>query len=157
MFSPLAKAELLDIAQLLIGSVQKRAAAVGVSLSFSDAFLARVVGEGYNRMYGARPLRRAVQRLLEDTLAECLIDGFLKDGDAATVDVQGEDGIVLRSGGKSRQIEVLAAVGIESGAGEEVAPAVPVPAAVPAAVAETETETETESGVDAVREAMGRV
>ena len=101
-----------------------------------------------------------MQRLLEDTLAECLIDGFLKDGDAATVDVQGEDGIVLRSGGKSRQIEVLAAVGIESGAGEEgVAPVVPVPAAVPAAVAETETETETEteSGVDAVKEAMGRV
>ena len=51
------------------------------------AFKERLVEEGYNPSYGARPLRRAVMRLLEDSLAEEFLAGRLKDGDAAVVDV----------------------------------------------------------------------
>ncbi len=59
----------------------------------SDAFKERLVEEGYNPAYGARPLRRAVMRLLEDSLAEEVLSGRIKDGDSAQVDV--EDGKVV--------------------------------------------------------------
>lgn len=46
--------------------------------------------EGYNPSYGARPLRRAIMRLLEDSLAEEILSGRVKDGDTAYVDVDGD-------------------------------------------------------------------
>ena len=53
----------------------------------TDAFKERLVEEGYNPSYGARPLRRAVMRLLEDSLAEEVLSGRIKNGDKALVDV----------------------------------------------------------------------
>ena len=52
-----------------------------------DRFKERLVEEGYNPSYGARPLRRAVMRLLEDSLAEEVLSGRIKDGDKALVDI----------------------------------------------------------------------
>jgi len=48
------------------------------------------VEEGYNPSYGARPLRRAIMRLLEDSLAEEILSGRVKEGDTAVVDVDEE-------------------------------------------------------------------
>jgi ATP-dependent Clp protease ATP-binding subunit ClpC len=59
----------------------------------SDRFKERVVEDGYSPSYGARPLRRAIMRLLEDSLAEAMLSGQIKDGDTAIVDV-GDDGQV---------------------------------------------------------------
>ena len=59
----------------------------GIKLNVTDAFKERLVEEGYNPSYGARPLRRAVMRLLEDSLAEEVLSGRIKDGDVALVDV----------------------------------------------------------------------
>ncbi len=50
-------------------------------MNVTDAFKERLVEEGYNPSYGARPLRRAVMRLLEDSLAEEVLSGRIKDGD----------------------------------------------------------------------------
>ena len=58
-----------------------------IELSVTDAFKERLVEEGYNPSYGARPLRRAVMRLLEDSLAEEVLSGRIKDGDKALVDI----------------------------------------------------------------------
>ena len=55
-----------------------------------------MVEEGYNPSYGARPLRRAVMRLLEDSLAEEFLSGRLTEGDAALVDVNEEKQVVIR-------------------------------------------------------------
>jgi len=54
------------------------------------------VEEGYNPSYGARPQRRAVMRLLEDSLAEEFLSGGLGDGDSALVDVNEEKQVVIR-------------------------------------------------------------
>ena len=62
----------------------------GIKLSVSNAFKERLVEEGYNPAYGARPLRRAVMRLLEDSLAEEVLSGRIKDGDNAEVDIDEE-------------------------------------------------------------------
>ena len=59
----------------------------GIKLNVTDAFKERLVEEGYNPSYGARPLRRAVMRLLEDSLAEEVLSGRIKDGDNALVDI----------------------------------------------------------------------
>ena len=55
--------------------------------------------EGYNPSYGARPLRRAVMRLLEDSLAEEVLSGRIKDGDHAEVDVDEDKKVVVRHKG----------------------------------------------------------
>jgi ATP-dependent Clp protease ATP-binding subunit ClpC len=60
----------------------------------TEAFKDRLVEEGYSPSYGARPLRRAIMRLLEDSLAEEVLSGRIREGDTATVDVDGETGQV---------------------------------------------------------------
>jgi len=67
----------------------------GIRLSVTEAFKERLVEEGYNPSYGARPLRRAVMRLLEDSLAEEFLSGRIGEGDAALVDVNSEKQVVI--------------------------------------------------------------
>ena len=64
-----------------------------IQLDVTARFKDRLVDEGYNPSYGARPLRRAVMRLLEDSLAEEVLSGKIQAGDNAVVDVK-EDGSV---------------------------------------------------------------
>jgi ATP-dependent Clp protease ATP-binding subunit ClpC len=68
----------------------------GIHLSVTEAFKERLVEEGYNPSYGARPLRRAVMRLLEDSLAEEFLSGRIGEGDSAVVDVNEEKQVVIR-------------------------------------------------------------
>ncbi len=75
----------------------------------SDRFKERVLQEGYNPSYGARPLRRAIMRLLEDSLAEALLSGQITDGDTAIVDVD-DDGQVRVKKLETREL-MLANVG----------------------------------------------
>ena len=70
----------------------------GITLTVSEAFKERLVEEGFNPAYGARPLRRAVMRLLEDSLAEEVLSGRIKDGDSVVVDVDAEKKVVVRHG-----------------------------------------------------------
>jgi len=64
-----------------------RLAEQGITLEVTERFKDRLVDEGYSPSYGARPLRRAIMRLLEDSLAEEILSGRIKDGDTAVVDV----------------------------------------------------------------------
>ena len=67
----------------------------GIHLSVTESFKERLVEEGYNPSYGARPLRRAVMRLLEDSLAEEFLSGRIVDGDSALVDVNEDKQVVI--------------------------------------------------------------
>ena len=58
-----------------------------IHLEVTDKFKELLVNEGYNPSYGARPLRRAIMRLLEDVLAEEILSGRVSEGDTALVDV----------------------------------------------------------------------
>ena len=71
-------------------------------LEVTDKFKDRLVEEGYNPSYGARPLRRAIMRLLEDSLAEEILSGRIKDGSTAVVDV-GEDGKIVVTASRTRR------------------------------------------------------
>lgn len=87
VFRQLSKAEVTQIADILLREVSTRLAEQGIELEVTAKFKDRVVQEGYNPSYGARPLRRAIMRLLEDSLAEAMLAGSIKVGDTAIVDV----------------------------------------------------------------------
>ncbi|MBD73881.1 MAG: ATP-dependent Clp protease ATP-binding subunit ClpC [Rickettsiales bacterium] len=87
VFRQLTKNEVKEIAEIMLKEVFARLKDKGIKLDVTDAFKERLVEEGYNPAYGARPLRRAVMRLLEDSLAEEVLSGRIKDGDKALVDI----------------------------------------------------------------------
>jgi ATP-dependent Clp protease ATP-binding subunit ClpC len=87
VFRQLSKNEVKEIAEIMLQEVFARLQDKGIKLDVTDAFKERLVEEGYNPSYGARPLRRAVMRLLEDSLAEEVLSGRIKDGDKALVHI----------------------------------------------------------------------
>ena len=92
VFRQLTKPEVRQIAGILLKEVsntlkEQREITLGVTTAFED----KVIDEGFDPSYGARPLRRAIMRLLEDSLAEAILSGRVNDGDNALVDID-EDG-----------------------------------------------------------------
>ena len=100
VFRQLNREEVKEIAEIMLKEVFGRMGEKGITLTVSDAFKERLVEEGYNPAYGARPLRRAVMRLLEDSLAEEVLTGRIKDGDHAEVDVDENKKVVVRHKGR---------------------------------------------------------
>jgi ATP-dependent Clp protease ATP-binding subunit ClpC len=98
VFRQLTKDEVKQISDILLREVFGRLTEQGIELQVTDRFKDRLVEEGYNPSYGARPLRRAIMRLLEDTLAEEILSGRLKDGDTASVDVDDSGKVVIQPG-----------------------------------------------------------
>ncbi|HCQ20912.1 MAG: ATP-dependent Clp protease ATP-binding subunit [Aphanizomenon sp.] len=110
VFRQLNKIEVTQIAEIMLKEVFGRLTEKGIVLEVTDRFKDRLITEGYSPSYGARPLRRAIMRLLEDSLAEEILSGRIKDGDTALVDVD-ENGIVQVS---SQQTRELLPQGVES-------------------------------------------
>ncbi|MBW4565090.1 MAG: ATP-dependent Clp protease ATP-binding subunit [Mojavia pulchra JT2-VF2] len=106
VFTQLSKDEVKLIADILLREVSVRLAEKGITLEVSDRFKELVVQEGYNPSYGARPLRRAIMRLLEDSLAEAMLSGQITNGDTAIVDVDDDGKVKVQ---KSEQRELLLA------------------------------------------------
>ncbi|NDD43998.1 MAG: ATP-dependent Clp protease ATP-binding subunit [Synechococcaceae bacterium WB9_4xB_025] len=104
VFRQLNRDEVKEIAEIMLREVFSRIGEKGITLTVSDAFKERLVEEGYNPAYGARPLRRAVMRLLEDSLAEEVLSGRIKDGDAVEVDVDEKKQVVVRHGNSSAPV-----------------------------------------------------
>ena len=93
VFRQLTKPEVKEIADLMLNEFFKRMLEKNIVLSVTDRFKDLLVQEGYNPSYGARPLRRAIMRLLEDSLAEEILTGKVREGASVQVDVD-DDGKV---------------------------------------------------------------
>ncbi len=87
VFRQLTKDEVGEIAEIMLKEVFTRISKKGIQLEVTTRFKSRLINEGYNPSYGARPLRRAVMRLLEDSLAEEVLSEKIQPGDTAVVDV----------------------------------------------------------------------
>ena len=81
VFHPLDEENILRIAGLMVGSVAQRLKERGIALSWDDKVLQYLAKEGFDPTYGARPLRRAIQRMVEDDLSEEILSGRIKLGD----------------------------------------------------------------------------
>lgn len=90
VFKKLDKDSLVRIAELMLTSLTHRLAQRGVNASFSERAKDYIVSVGYDSEYGARPLRRTIQRLVEDKLSEKIIKGEILSGDKVKVDFDGE-------------------------------------------------------------------
>jgi ATP-dependent Clp protease ATP-binding subunit ClpC len=88
VFHSLGKAELYQIVDLLLNQVRNRLVEQGIALEASDEVRDFLLKKGYDEEYGARPLRRAIQSLVDDTLADALLNGELASGQTAVLTVQ---------------------------------------------------------------------
>jgi len=87
VFRQLTKDEMKEIAEIMLREVFSRLGDREITLTVSDKFKDNLVEQGFDPSYGARPLRRAIMRLLEDVLAEALLAGQIQDGENVYVDL----------------------------------------------------------------------
>ena len=97
VFKSLSDEEIRQIAELMIGDLRQRLIARGMSITLADAAYDLIAKEGTDTTMGARPLRRAIQRLVEDPLAEELLAGKWKEGDVIAADAA-DDALVFTKG-----------------------------------------------------------
>ncbi len=94
MFQPLDHHELTQIVDLQVASLQDRLQSRRISLVVTDEAKVWLAQQGFDPIYGARPLRRLVQKEIGDQLARAILSGDVRDGQTTTVDAVG-DGLVL--------------------------------------------------------------
>jgi ATP-dependent Clp protease ATP-binding subunit ClpB len=95
-FRPLSREQLGEIVELQLARLRERLADRGLVLELTDAAKEAIADAGWDPTYGARPLKRAVQRLLENPLALRLLEGDFGDGDTVVVDAQNGDLVFTR-------------------------------------------------------------
>jgi ATP-dependent Clp protease ATP-binding subunit ClpB len=88
MFSPLGKAQIERIIDLQLEEVKKRLAERKVTIELTPAAKSLLLREGYDPAYGARPMKRAIQRLIQDPLALRILDGEIRPGETILVDAE---------------------------------------------------------------------
>jgi ATP-dependent Clp protease ATP-binding subunit ClpB len=89
-FQPLSKEQIAEIVELQLGRLRERLGERRIELELSSAAKEALAEAGWDPAYGARPLKRAIQRLVENPLALRLLEGDFADGD--TIRVDAEDG-----------------------------------------------------------------
>jgi ATP-dependent Clp protease ATP-binding subunit ClpC len=93
IFEPLTETELMQIVELMVNEVRKRLAEHHIELEMTEAAKTALVKEGFDPVFGARPLRRTVTREVESPLSKRILAGEFHEGDTVTVDrPEGEEG-----------------------------------------------------------------
>ncbi len=101
IFSPLGRDELDRIVDIQLGYLRRRLADRRIEIEVTAAARALLAREGYDPTFGARPLKRAIQRLVQDPLALKLLEHEFAEGDTVTVDAKGDQLVFRRSVGAS--------------------------------------------------------
>ena len=96
MFEPLTRKDILGILNLQLSALKKKMEEHGISIDFSQKFIDYMSEKGYDPAYGARPIKRILQRELVNMLAKALIEGSISKERPVLVDVSG-DQIVITS------------------------------------------------------------
>ena len=94
-FDSLGKEGLSRIVDIMVRELNDRLAARKISISLTPAAKTRIAEIGYDPAYGARPLRRALQKRIEDALAMRILEGEVREGDRVTVDVDPKTGFIF--------------------------------------------------------------
>ena len=104
VFDPLTEDDLKQIVELLLNDVRERLAERNVGLELSDAAKAELVKEGYDPVYGARPLRRTIERRVANPLSRRILAGEVPEGETAYVDyVDGEFSFGKKEAARKRE------------------------------------------------------
>src|SRR5690606_35176276 len=89
VFHPLDKAQIREIAKIQLRGLEKRLAERGIAIELSEAAYALLGNVGFDPVYGARPLKRAIQAQLENPLAQKILAAEFGSGDTVRVDAEG--------------------------------------------------------------------
>ncbi len=89
VFNKLTQDEIKEIAKKMLDTLAKRLKAMNIEISFTDAAITAIADKGFDDAYGARPLRRAIQSEIEDTLSEYMLDGKVQSDSKVTCDYAG--------------------------------------------------------------------
>jgi ATP-dependent Clp protease ATP-binding subunit ClpC len=126
VFHSLTSENIRQIVDLMLNGVRKNVKQQGMELEVSEPVMEKLAGEGFDPQYGARPLRRAVQRLIEDPLAEEVLLGRFSPGDIirAELDGEGPTSVVIfrKAEGHSEDNRVPAEIAAPAGMPELPAP-----------------------------------
>ncbi len=125
VFQKLTGEDLKSIAQLLVGDLRQRLIANGMNIELTDAAIDKIVAEGTDLTNGARPLRRAIQRLIEDPLSEELLAGEWGEGDTVLCDVADEKFVFSHGTGEIPAPRALGALGSSAVAAPHTSGAAP--------------------------------
>ncbi|MFP5580210.1 MAG: type VI secretion system ATPase TssH, partial [Acidimicrobiia bacterium] len=90
-FRELTEADLAPIVDIQLGHLHQRLADRRIALHVTDDAKAKLAALGYDPAFGARPLKRVIQREVADRIAGAILEGRLVDGDTATLDVAGDE------------------------------------------------------------------
>ena len=96
VFHALSSEQINSIARIMVADLQKRLLAKGMPLTVSDGVYKLVAEEGFDPVYGARPLRRAILRLLEDPLSEAILGGGFNEGDEIHAKLKGDKVVFMQ-------------------------------------------------------------
>ena len=91
VFDPLAREQIAGIAQIQLGRLRQRLAERELSLELSDEAIDKLIAVGYDPVYGARPLKRAIQRWIENPLAQRILAGDFAPGAVVQAKVEGDE------------------------------------------------------------------
>ncbi|MEL7107554.1 MAG: AAA family ATPase, partial [Pseudomonadota bacterium] len=94
IFDRLTRSDMDGIVEIQLGRLKKRLAARGITLDLDETAVKWLADEGYDPVYGARPLKRVIQRSLQDQLAEMILAGDVTDGTTLPVSA-GADGLIV--------------------------------------------------------------
>lgn len=97
MFKPLMKAEIFDIIEKEVDKIRVKLEARSITLTISEALKEYILKESYSSAFGARPVKRYIQRTVETKLSRMIIAGEVLDGDAITMDYDGKEIIVVKN------------------------------------------------------------
>ena len=111
VFHPLTQSDILAIVDLMLDQVRKELSEKNISLETTDAAREHLAEKGYDPNFGARPLRRLIQNVVEDKLSEDLLGGNLHSGDTAILDIaEGETIILVKEAKEAKETKEPAAL-----------------------------------------------
>ena len=108
IFDPLSKAEIMEIVDIQVGEVANRASEQGIVMRLTDSAKEWLAEEGFDERFGARPIRRAVQRFIESPLSRRILSRELAAGDLVVVSA-GENGLRFEKAAQAARAEAAAA------------------------------------------------
>jgi ATP-dependent Clp protease ATP-binding subunit ClpB len=109
LFDRLSREHMDGIVRIQLGDLARRLEPRKIVLDLDDAAMAWLAEKGYDPVYGARPLKRVIQKALQDPLAELLLGGRLRDGETLAVSA-GKDGLILGDPARGATQDAMATV-----------------------------------------------
>jgi ATP-dependent Clp protease ATP-binding subunit ClpB len=107
VFRPLTRDQIKHIVDIQLERLRKRLGERRITMQLTPAALEVIANEGYDPTYGARPLKRVIQRRIQDPLAMAVLDGMFREGDTVLVDAEKGE-LILRKPGAREPAAVAA-------------------------------------------------